>query len=255
MSARGQILAVLVCGGLLLAASTGAAYAQDTVSIGKVSFSPDRLGAATDVFGSATIGSTDGPMPSPITHVDVYGPAGVTLDLEGSTKCDQAFLERTGTCPKNSRAGTGGGEGLYELGGEIIREKYTFELFLTDNRPGHTKMVVYLVGHTPASIEIYFDATVISGPKPYGLGFSLDVPLIQPLPEASYASASSAFLHLGAKGQTYSKMVHGKREQLPIKGIILPRTCPHKGWAVASQFSFLDGSTVTAKRDVPCPKR
>ncbi len=255
MSAPRRILAALVCGGLLLATAAGAAHAQDTVTIGQVSFSPDKLGAATDVFGSATLGSTDGPMPSPITHINVYGPAGVTLDLQGSTTCDQEFLERTGTCPKNSRAGTGGGMGVYELAKEIIKEKYTFELFLTDNRPGHTKLVIYLVGHTPAAIEIYFDATVIRGPKPYGLGFSLDVPLIQPLPEASYASASSAFLRLGAKGQTYVKKVHGKRKRLPIKGIILPTKCPHGGWPVASQFSFFDGSTVMAKRDVPCPKR
>ena len=255
MRAWGRILTVLAWGSVLLATATGAAYAQDTVTIGQVSFSPDRLGAATDVFGSATLGSTDGPMPSPITHIDVYGPSGLTLDLQGSTTCNQEFLERTGSCPKNSRAGTGGGMGVYELAKEIIEEKYTFELFLTDNRPGHTKMVIYLVGHTPAAIEIYFDATVIRGPKPYGLGFSLDVPLIQPLPEASYASASSAFLNLGAKGQTYSKIVHGKREQLPIKGIILPHSCPRGGWPVASQFSFFDGSTVMAKRDVPCPKR
>jgi hypothetical protein len=256
MNARGRVLTVLICWGSLVVAATTAAYAQETVSIGQVSFSPDRLGAATDVFGSATIGSTNGPVPSPITHIDVFGPAGVTLDLEGSVTCNQESLERVGAsaCPKNSKAGIGGGDGIYELGHEIVKEKYTVEFFLTDNRPGHTRMVIYLKGSTPVSIELYFDATIIRGPKPYGLGFSLDVPLIKVLPEASDASATSAFLSLGAHGQTFYKKVHGKRKRLPIEGIVLPGKCPHGGWPVASRFSFQDGSTVMAKRTVACPR-
>jgi hypothetical protein len=253
MFARGQVLALALCCGSLLAA--GAANAQETVSITQASFSPDRLGSATDVFGSATIGSTDGPVPSPITHIDVFGPAGVTLELEGSGTCVQENLERLGSsgCPANSKAGTGGGEGIYELGKEIIKEKYTVEFFLTDNHPGHTQMVIYLKGSTPVSIELYFDATIIHGPAPYGLGFSLDVPLIKVLPEASDASATSAFLKLGAYNHPYYKMVHGKRKLLHIKGIVLPRKCPRGGWPVASQFSFQDGSTVMAKHTVRCP--
>jgi hypothetical protein len=253
MFARSQILALLLCGGSLLAA--GATQARETVSITQASFSPNRLGSATDVFGSATIGSTDGPVPSPITHIDVYGPAGLTLDLRGSGTCVQESLERLGSsgCPANSKAGTGGGEGIYKLGSEIVKEKYTVEFFLTDNHPGHTQMVIYLKGSTPVSIELYFDATVIRGPAPYGLGFSLNVPLIKVLPEASDASATSAFLSLGAHNLTYYKTVHGKRTLLHIKGIVLPKHCPHGGWPVASQFSFQDGTTIIAKHTIHCP--
>jgi len=41
---------------------------------------------------------------------------------------------------------------------------------------------------------------------------------------------------------------------LHVKGIILPKRCPRGGWPVASTFSFEDGSTVMAKRSIPCPK-
>lgn len=196
-------------------------------------------------------------MPSPITHIDVFGPAGLTLDLEGSTTCVKEDLERLGSqgCPKLSKAGIGGGEGIYELGHEIVKEKYTVEFFLTDNHPGHTQLVIYLKGSTPVSIELYFDAKVIHGPAPYGLGFSLDVPLIKVLPEASDASATSAFLSLGAHNLTYTKTVHGKHKRLHIRGIVLPHKCPSGGWPVASQFSFQDGSTVMAKHTVPCHTR
>ena len=61
------------------------------------------------------------------------------------------------------------------------------------NRPGHTKLVIFLSGSSPVIVEVILTGTVIRGPKPYGLGFSVDVPAIKVLPEASNASAKSAF--------------------------------------------------------------
>jgi hypothetical protein len=252
-ASRLWLTAVLCVGSLLATAS--AASAAETVTITRAGFSPSALGLPTNAFGSATIGSTTGPVPSPIEHVEVYGPAGVTLDLNGTGVCDRATLERIGVqaCPANSRAGFGGGEGIYELGGELVKEKYTLDFFLSDNRPGHVALLVYLQGHSPVSIEIAFAGQVISGPKPYGLGFSLDVPLIKVLPDASDASATSAFITLGAHNVAYYRKVNGKRTLFHVKGIVLPKRCPHGGWPVASRFKFQDGSTVLATRSVPCP--
>jgi len=239
----------------LTAAGAASAQAAETVQITQAGFSPSTLGAPTNAFGSATIGSTEGPVPAPIEHVNVYGPAGVTLNLEGTGTCAPATLERIGptACPANSRAGFGGGEGIYMLGGELVKEKYTLDFFLSDNRPGHVALVVFLEGHSPVSVEVVFGGSVIRGPKPYGLGFSLNVPLIKVLPEASDASATSAFVTLGAHNVAYYRNVHGRRTLFHVKGIILPKSCPRGGWPVASQFKFQDGSTVMAKRSVPCP--
>jgi hypothetical protein len=252
---RARVVAVLLCGVSLLGAAT--AGAEETVTITQAGFSPAALGVPTNAFGSATIGSTTGPVPSPITHVNVYGPAGVTLDLQGTGICNQQRLENLGppACPANSRAGFGGGEGIYQIGKELVKEKYTLDFFLGDNHPGHTTLLIFLEGSTPVSIELVFKAAVVRGPKPYGLGFSLDVPLIKVLPEASDASATSAFLTLGAHNVAYYRTVHGKRKLFHVKGIILPKSCPRGGWPVASQFSFQDGSTVMAKRSVRCPKK
>lgn len=246
--------AALLAVSFALAASP-AARAEETVRITEAGFSPNALGAPTDAFGRAVIGSTEGPVPSPITHVDVYGPAGLTLNLQGSATCVQEHLEREGpkACPTNSKAGTGGGEGAYELGHEIVNEPYTLEFFLTDNQPGHVAMVILLRGSDPVSIEIYLTAVVIQGPPPYGLGFSVDVPLIKVLPEASDASATSSFIRLGAHGMTYRKRVHGREVSVPVKGIVLPPRCPRGGWPVATRFSFQDGDTVMAKSAVRCP--
>ena len=96
------------------------------------------------------------------------------------------------------------------------------KLFLADNRPGQVSLLFFLKGSSPVSIEVIFGGTVINGPPPYGLGFSVNVPLIKVLPEASDASATTALLRLGAKGATYYKTVHGKKRLLHVKGIVLP---------------------------------
>jgi hypothetical protein len=251
---RIPITALACCGSLLIAT---AAQAEETVQITSAGFSPDRLGVPTNVFGSAAIASTTGPVPSPIEHVNVYGPAGVTLDLQGTGTCTEAILLNTGPqgCPADSKAGFGGGEGAYEIAKEVVNEKFTLDFFLGDNRPGHIELLIYLNGSSPVSIQLVFTAPVVHGPKPYGLGFSLNVPLIKVLPEATDASATSSFLTLGAKNVAYFKTVHGRRKLFHVKGIIVPRSCPHGGWPVASQFSFQDGSTVTSTSKIPCPKK
>jgi hypothetical protein len=248
---RIALIGTAVC--VMLGAAS--AQAQETVQITSAGFNPDRLGVPTNVFGSATIGSTL-PVPSPITHVNVYGPPGVTLDLRGTGTCSEATLQNIGPegCPANSKAGFGGGEGTYELGGEIINEKFTLDFFLGDNRPGHTVLEIYLDGSTPVSIQLVFTAPVINSPKPYGLGFSLNVPIIKVLPEASDASAKSSFLTLGAKNVAYYRTVNGKRRLFHVRGIITPKSCPKGGWPVASQFTFEDGSTVTSTSKIRCPR-
>jgi hypothetical protein len=253
-AARSSIAAALCCALLSIAAS---AQAQETVQITSAGFTPDALGVPTNVFGSATISSTNLPVPSPITHVNVYGPPGVTLDLRGTGTCTEAALENIGpkACPADSRAGFGGGEGVYEIAHEVIEEKFTLDFFLGDNTPGHTVLLIYLEGSSPVSIQLVFTAPVINSPKPYGLGFSLNVPLIKVLPEASDASAKSSFLTLGAKNVAYYRTVHGKRKLFHVRGIISPKACPHGGWPVASEFSFYDGSSVLSTSKIPCPKR
>jgi hypothetical protein len=253
---RIRIVLVLLVGCACLF-TTAAAQAEETVTITSAGFSPDRLGVPTNVFGSANIGSTNLPVPSPITHINVYGPAGLSLNLVGTGTCTAAKLENVGPegCPANSKAGFGGGEGAYELAKEIIHEKFTVDFFLADNRPGHVVVLIYLEGATPVSIQLVFTAPVIKMPKPYGLGFSLNVPLIKVLPEASDASAISAFFTAGAKNVAYFKKVHGKKKLFHVKGIITPKSCPRGGWPAASQFSFEDGSTVTSKTTIPCPKK
>jgi hypothetical protein len=230
---------------LLLCAS---ARAEDKVSI-NASFRPDKLGVPTLIQGSAIFTNTLSPVPVPLSKVTLIGPAGLGLNLKGSATCSQAILEAKGPegCPARSVAGSGGGIGIYELGGQINEEPFTMELFVGNNHPGHYEVLLYVNASSPVSVQLVFHAPIVKEPKPYGLGFSFEVPEIKTLPEASNASVKSAHITLGA--------TPAEQKQFHVTGIIVPKSCPKGGWPVESIFGFEDGQTTEAKSKIACPKK
>jgi hypothetical protein len=243
-----RVAAVAV--GLLVALSLAplsSAQAAETVSI-QAKFTPDVLGAPSLVSGSAKITNTTGHVPSPIRNVTIIGPAGVGLDLKGAGTCNAAKLELDGpqVCPANSKAGSGGGMGAFELAGTVIREPFTMTLFLGSKTPGHMSLLIYVNALSPVSVQLVFHAPVIKEPKPYGLGFEFQVPPIETLPGASNASVESAHITIGATA--------AERKHFHVKGIVLPKRCPAGGFPVQTKLGFEDGSTVAAKSTVKCPK-
>ncbi len=116
-------------------------------------------------------------------------------------------------------------------------------------------MLAYVQAFSPASFELVLVAKEIQAAKPYGLGFSIDVPPIPTLPEASDASVESAFLTFGAKNVAYFKTGHGKRQLLHVRGVVVPKTCPRGGFAIKATVSFADATTLTINPTIPCPHR
>lgn len=256
MSRFGVVLGAML--GCICLAVTGTAWAGQTVTI-KAKFTPNKLGSPTNVSGEAHFVSTlPGEIPAPITGFTVKGPAGLTLDTKGTGVCSEAILIGPAGpegCPKNSVAGFGGGTGALKLGTQIIEEPYTLNFFLGDNHPNHTVLLLYLNAVSPVSIQIVFTAVVERFPKPYGLGFHFNIPLIPTLPGASDATALSAHVSIGAPNVFYFEKVHGKRKRVHVKGIVLPKTCPKGGFPTETMFTFQDGTSSDTKLNLPCPKK
>jgi hypothetical protein len=251
---RFRVLTTAVVLGVCLLAAA-AAWAAETLEV-TAGFSPDKAGAPTNVHGTATIGSTTGAMPSPIIGATVMGPAGLKVDVHGVGVCNPALLEatlETKSCPKDSKAGYGGGVGEYELAGERREEPFELSFFRGPNEDGHLVLVAFLNASSPVSVQIVLKAQVVPEPKPYGLGFAFKVPIIETLPGASPASAKSIFITLGAPNAAYFEKVHGRRTLVHVKGIVVPKTCPHGGFPYETQLSFQDGTTNTVKGTIPCP--
>ncbi len=251
---RIRVLAVVLVGCACLAA-VATVWAAETLTV-KVMFTPDKLGAPTNVSATATFGSTAGGLPSPITEVTAYGPAGLGVDVQGVGICSPAKLEATlepKVCPKSSKAGYGGGIGTLELAKEIIREPFTLDLFRGPNENGRPTLLIYVNAISPVSVQLVLKAAEIIGHKPYGPGFRFKVPLIPTLPGATDASVESSFLTIGAPNAAYYLKIHGKRRLFHVKGLIVPRKCPRGGFPFKTEIGFADSTMNTVTGTVPCP--
>lgn len=222
-----------------------------------VSFHPDRLGVPTNVSARATFHSNAPGAPSPVTQVVVYLPAGLEIDTRGTGACLPARLEAEGprACPADSRIGFGGGTGVLELAHELIHERYVLDLFVGPSENGRLTVLAYVDASSPASFELVVVAKEISAPRPYGLGFIVEVPPIPTLPEASDASIETAFLTFGDRKVAYYRRVHGRRRLIHVRGAVVPRRCPRGGFPYKALVSFMDGTSLTSTGVIACPRK
>ncbi len=245
------LLALLACACLLAAA---VALAGNALTV-QGRFTPDRLGVPTNLSITGRFVSTTASLPSPIVKFTVYTPAGMRVDARGAGTCVAARLETLGPagCPPSSRAGFGGGVGVIQLPRETIREPYTLDFFFAPRHNGHLAVLVYASAIAPAPVELVVLAREVPAVKPYGIGFSVEVPLISTIPGASYASVESVFATLGATNVAYYETVNGKRRLVRLKGIVTPRRCPRGGFPSKGVVDFADGTTLTVNPTIPCP--
>jgi hypothetical protein len=170
--------------------------------------------------------------------------------------CTEVVLEQRGPagCPADSRVGFGGGVGVLALSGQLVREQFTLDFFFASSEHGRLRLLAYASGISPVAVALVVVAREIPAPKPYGLGFSVQVPQVSTIPGAAYASVESAFATLGASDVAYFKTVHGRRTLVHVKGLIVPRTCPFGGFPTRGTAEFSDGATFTVNPTIPCPR-
>jgi hypothetical protein len=248
---RISVAALLFCACVI---GAGVARAEETLSV-RARFSPARLGASTNLSLSASFLSPTGGPPSPITKFTLYAPAGMGIDLRGAGTCSEATLEQKGPsgCPANSRAGFGGGVGVVELPSETIRAPYTLDFFFAAKNSGHLRLLIYARADAPLGVELVLVAKQLPVPKPYGVGFSVEVPPISSFPGAGDASIESAFVTVGGPNVAYYEPVHGRRTLVHLRGIAVPQRCPSGGFPIQGTVDFADGTTLTVNSAILCP--
>lgn len=232
----------------------GVVRAEETLKV-RARFSPARLGASTNLSLSASFLSPTGGPPSPITKFTLYAPAGMGVDVRGAGTCSEVTLEQKGPsgCPANSRAGFGGGEGMVELPSETIHAPYTLDFFFAAKSSGQLRLLVYARADAPLGVELVLLAKQVPAPKPYGLGFTVEVPPISSFPGAGDASIESAFVTVGGPNVAYYERVHGGRTLVHLRGIAVPKRCPSGGFPTQGTVDFADGTTLTVNSAIPCP--
>jgi hypothetical protein len=244
--------AVFATGACLAPAS--AAGASETLSV-SARFTPDSPGVPTNFSLTASFSSSTGLPPSPITRFTFYAPAGMEVDPRGVDTCAARALEQRGPagCPADSRAGFGGGVGVLELPTETLHEPYTLDFFFAGKERGRLRLLIYASAVAPESVELVLTAKQVPAPKPYGLGFSVEVPPVSTFPGAPDASIESAFVTVGGSNVAYYEPVAGKRRLLHVRGIVVPKRCPSGGFPTEGTVDFADGATLAVKSAIPCP--
>lgn len=237
--------------------ATATAQASESVAL-HASFSPDVLGAPTNLSATVSFGSDLPGSQPPMVKVAAYGPAGMVVDTRGAGTCtaSPATLEATGprVCPADSRIGFGKAGALEELAGELIPGPFTFEFFLRPKEDGHIALMIYVDAVTPAAEQLVLVAKEVRAPKPYGVGIGFAVPIVPSLPGAPLGWVDHLLLTLGSGRASFRKTIHGKSRLVHVRGLVAPRSCPRGGFPIEGSFEFADGSTTTAKASIPCPK-
>jgi hypothetical protein len=250
---RQLALAVLLAG--TCAALAGIAWAGDTLIV-KEAFTPDRLGDAANLSIAASFASSADVTPAPISQLTLYGPAGMRVQAQAAGTCVEAALLQRGPvgCPADSRVGFGGGIGVIALPNGLVREPFTLDFFFAAPEHGRLRLLVYASANSPLNVELVVTAKEITAPKPYGLGFSVQVPPIPAIPNAAYASVESAFASIGSSHVAYYRTVHGRRTLVHVGGLITPTRCPAGGFPTRGTAVFADGATFTVNSTIPCPR-
>ncbi|HUB36061.1 MAG TPA: hypothetical protein VL972_04495 [Solirubrobacteraceae bacterium] len=208
----------------------------------------DKLGAGAAVEAKFTIHGTEsvGGVPSQITHVNFYLPAGTRIHSQGFVTCRPATLEDDGPmgCPRRSQASPVGSAGVVDpIGGEMVRERATLQAFFA---PGGG-LQFYVNAASPISAQLLVATGRLSGAHaPYGVKLSSDVALVDSVPGAPPVSTESIDIKVGA---AYRKHGH------TISYGTMPKRCPRGGFPVKSEITFASGETVTSVYRAACPRR
>jgi hypothetical protein len=208
----------------------------------------NKLGAGAALEAKFTIKGTEsiGGVPSQITHVNFYLPAGSKLHPQGFVVCQPATLENIGPsgCPKKSQASPVGSAGVVDpIGGELVKENATLQAFFA---PGGG-LQFYANAASPISAQLLAaKGHYITAAPPYGPELTSEVALVQSVPGAPPVSTESINIKVGA---AYKK---GKKT---ISYGTLPKKCPRGGFPVKSEITFATGETVSTTYKAPCPKK
>jgi len=206
------------------------------------------LGAGAAVEYRISIKGTEatGGVPSQLTEVKSWLPAGTKLHPQGFVTCSPATLENVGPsgCPKKSQASPVGSAAVVDpIGGELVRENATLQAFFA---PGG-QLQFYTNAAAPISAQLIASTgRFVNSAAPYGPEFVGPVKLIDSVPGAPPVSTESIVIKVGAAYKQGKKTIY--------YGTV-PKKCPKGGFPGKVQLTFASGETSTATYKAPCPKK
>jgi hypothetical protein len=237
-----------------LALPAGAQATQDVHLF--ASFSPNRPRASTTVTFGFTVTSPNGKVPSPLEGIDLHLPGGIGLvhNTLGTAICEPIYLFAHGPtgCPANSRIGYGTVIAAVPYGPVAVREAATIDAYRGTPEGEHIIILFFAEGSTPVFADLVFPGQLLEDKAPFGGRLDTKVPLVPSLPGGPNVSIVRFQSTFGPKHLLYERMVNGELEYFRPRGVTVPAACPAGGYPFAGDFSFEDGTHLTAHTSVPC---
>lgn len=246
-----------------LACATGAipvsaASATQLVKL-EVRLSPERLGKGTTIEFSIQISAPGKLVPSPLSELDLRYPAKVGLLTSGlgRANCTAAALEDLGKegCPANALMGFGSALVEIQVGRQVVHEAGLISIWNGPVAHEELQLLFYANAATPASEQLVFGGLLEEADAPFGGSLNTRIPPIPWNPEAPPASIARFTAQIGPRNVTYYRRAGAREIPYRPEGLRLPHFCPASGFPFAGSFTFMDGTTTTARTSVPCPRR
>ncbi|MFI4990986.1 MAG: hypothetical protein ACHQHO_08780 [Solirubrobacterales bacterium] len=251
-----SILAVVVLS-CLCTIGLGVTQAAQAVRL-EASFAPYKLGRPTTIgFGFDVSSSTPGAIPSPVTGIDLYLPAGMGLATStlGLAACDPARLLALGLegCPANARVGFGTARGELKAGGEVIDEEATVQAVLGPPINENEQVLFYVESNEPVFSQFVFPGELLPSSSPAFSGhLNTTVPLVPTWTDGPDIAVTKFSSTLGPRGLTYLRHRHGVVVPFHPRGISVPARCPAGGFPFVARLVFADGSRTVAHHNISC---
>jgi hypothetical protein len=241
---------------LACACLPSAASAEQTVTL-HTSFSPNRLGASTTIGFGFDIAGPGGTAPSPLRNVSLRLPPGINYlsTTLGLAICQPAALLERGLsgCSPNSRVGFGSAFVEVPFGETSGHEIPDIQALMGPPHDGNIVVLFYADGREPVYAQLVFQGELISGTQTLGGSLNAAIPLVPSVTGGPPVSIVRVSTTIGPAHLTYYEHVHGRTVSFHPVGVSLPLHCPRGGFAFSASFSFMDGTSTTARSTVPCP--
>jgi hypothetical protein len=239
------LLALASCGCVLQAAPASASTQAGL----HASFAPDRLGASTALTLALRFSGDAEGVPAPLRTVGLHLPAGMGIELRGTSTCARARLRSRGAtgCPATALLGRGRARLEVHAGSQTIPEQAALWAFRGPPGAGGAVTLELLgVGNTPLQQRTISTGVLHSDGAPFGSQLTITIPPIPTVAFEPNASFDSLSLTVGVLAGTPRAHAAGAR-------IVVPRRCPSGGFPFAATIGFADGSHTRAATAVPCP--
>jgi hypothetical protein len=189
----------------------------------------------------ATIGTSDGSKPSPLSKLVFLFPH-ATVNAGAFPTCTVTKLKARGAagCPRGSRLGKG--TSLIDASPLLNPAHADITMFNGPRRHGNPTFV-FMAQAREVQVTIYLQGTLERQRGRFGYKLTMPFPHIPTISGFPDASVSQFQVDVQAFGRK-----RGRRVPL----LEAPTSCPSPGWLFEGDFSFFDGQSGTARTTIGC---